>query len=113
MIFVGDLFEFEFTTKTDHPIRCALGKQFYMLLFSDYSAIYEETTHHVCFVVPIHYLSFIKSISSTISKLNSVDKLFDFKNRNDSKRMAAYVQGLPDDGFEIIKDLKGISKNRR
>lgn len=112
MIFVGDQFDFQFRTKTKDSIRCALGKQFYILLFSNNSAIHENTAHHVCFVIPIHYPSLIRSISKDTSMADSTDKLFRFNNAEDKKRLSDYVRNLPNHDFEIIKELEFIRKKQ-
>jgi hypothetical protein len=105
MIFVGDTFDCEFRTRGKMQVRCALGARFYMLLFSDNTAIHEGTTEHVCFVVPVHYPSFVKSLSRTGSVKQGVDKLFEFKSIEDRDRMAVYVNALADERYSIIREL--------
>ncbi|ADM11301.1 uncharacterized protein Eint_040080 [Encephalitozoon intestinalis ATCC 50506] len=107
MIFIGHSFDFEFTTKTSNPIRCAFGKQFFMLLFSDNTGMYKGSTHHVCFVVPVHYPSFVRSLLKPkhLSLKESVDYLFKFKTPEDRNRFTLYVGSISNTCFEIIKEL--------
>ncbi|AFN82781.1 hypothetical protein EROM_040100 [Encephalitozoon romaleae SJ-2008] len=114
MIFIGDTFDFEFTTKTSNPIRCAFGKQFSILLFSDNSGIYKVSAHHLCFVVPVHYPSFVRSVlkPKDLPLRESVDRLFEFKSSKNRDRFALYVDSISNDHFQIIKEL-GPPKNIR
>lgn len=113
MIFIGDRFEFEFRTKTKTSVRCALGRRFYVLLFSDNSAVYRNKTHHICFVVPVHYPSFVRSVSKVTSTADSIDMLFEFENPEDRRKLSEYVRNIDNHAFEIIKDLEFIRKNKK
>jgi hypothetical protein len=104
MIFVGDTYSFEFRTRR-RRIRCALGARFYVLLFSNNTAILEDSAEHVCFVVPTHYPSFVRSLSRTASLRHSVDELFEFGSADEKSRMEMYVCGLADERCCIIEEL--------
>ncbi|UYI27389.1 hypothetical protein J0A71_06g12560 [Encephalitozoon cuniculi] len=118
MLFIGDSFDFEFITTASNPVRCALGKQFCVLLFSDNTAVYRRTALHVCFVVPVHYPSFVRSTLKPrdLSLKESVDHLFKFKTAEDRSRFSTYVSSLTNVDFKIIKELgpprKAPKKNK-
>lgn len=107
MIFIGDTFNFELTTKTPNPIRCAFGKRFFILLFSDNSGIYKGSTHHLCFVVPVHYPSFVRSVlkPKDLPLRESVDRLFEFRSLKDRDKFVLYVDSISNDHFQIVKEL--------
>ncbi|AFM98061.1 hypothetical protein KMI_04g06280 [Encephalitozoon hellem] len=118
MIFIGNRFDFEFTTTTSNPIRCAFGKQFFILLFSDNTGVYKGSSHHLCFVVPVHYPSFVRSVlkPKDLPLKESVDRLFKFKSPKDRDEFFLYVCSISNDHFEIIKELgppKKISKENK
>ncbi|KAM0671917.1 hypothetical protein CWI42_040580 [Ordospora colligata] len=119
MIYVGDHFHAEFCTVAPSPIRCALGPEFYVLLFSDLSAVYNGRVHQVCFVVPTHYPSFVSTMmdSKPMALKESVELLFNFRSDKDKQILAKYVENIQDtyslhiNGFDpmpkkILKKLK-------
>ena len=116
MIFVGNSFDFEFLAATPVPVRCALGSRFFVLLFSDNSAVHAGSAHSTCFVVPVHYPSFVRSLTGpkAMSLDESVDRLFEFKTPEHRNRLAAYVASISDMRSETIKDLApGSGKMRK
>lgn len=116
MLFVGNSFDFEFLAATPTPVRCALGTRFFVLLFSDHAALHGGSAHHTCFVVPVHYPSFVRSVSGIkgMSLDESVDCLFEFKAPEHRDRLAAYVASISDTRSEVIRDLAlGSGKVRK
>ncbi len=123
MIYVGDRFHSEFSTVAATPIRCALGSNFYVLLFSDLSAIYNGHVHQVCFVVPTHYPSFVSTMmdSKPMPLKESIDCMFNFGSDEDRLRLAEYVERIQDiyslriDGLDPMpkKTLKKLKMQQR
>lgn len=112
MLFVGDSFHQQFATRTKTRIRCALGSRFYMLLFSDNSALLNGIAHSLCFVVPVHYPSFVKSVSRNLSVADSI-ALFEFSSCSDRTRMQEYIHSVQDTEYNIVRDLELLARKKQ
>lgn len=86
---------------------CLLNSQFNVVLFADYSVLSPDgKLAPLGFVVPTHYLSFIKTMSKSNSWSTDVRSVFQFKKDTHAQALQDYVQRIPHtDDFIRIRDL--------
>lgn len=87
-------------------LTCLLNDVFNIVLFTNHTALHEGRAHSLGFVVPVKYLSFVKTVSRRYTTETDLDRLFEFKSISDRNRMQEYVLKQKHDAtFEIIPDL--------
>lgn len=109
MIFVGSKPDFLFRSRkeaTKRGFTCGLNSEFNMLLYSDCTGIIGDESDKVCFVVPVHYPSFIFSFNPRLSLKKSVDSFFEFDNDRERDMLYEYVLGIENQNAEKIPFLK-------
>lgn len=85
---------------------CGLNSEFNVLLFSEHTGIVGGESDRMCFVVPVHYPSFVFSFSPRLSLEKSVDSFFEFEERNDRDMLYEYVLGIENRRAEKIPFLR-------
>lgn len=109
MIFVGSRPYFLFRSRKEATRRvftCGLNSEFNMLLFSDHTGIVGGESDRVCFVVPVHYPSFVFSFNPRLSLEKSVDSFFEFADAGDRDMLYEYVLGIENKQAEKIPFLR-------
>lgn len=109
MIFVGAKVNFLFKTKaraTKNVFECGLNGDFNMILYSDYTGIVGGASEGVCFVIPVHYPSFIFTFDPKVSLEKSVDKFFEFEDSVSRNKLREYVSKIEDRKPKKIPFLK-------
>ncbi|ELA40996.1 uncharacterized protein VICG_01955 [Vittaforma corneae ATCC 50505] len=87
-------------------LTCLLNDSFNIVLFTNHTALYKGRAHSLGFVIPVKYLSFIKSVNKKFTIETDLDKIFEFKSISDKARVQEYVWTQKwDTTFEIIPDL--------
>jgi len=87
-------------------LTCVLNDVFNVILFTDCTAVYGAETHEVGFIVPVKYLSFIKTLNSKFNLGTPLDRIFRFQSPQDMHKLQKYVSELRDDGtYERLYDL--------
>ncbi|KAF7683610.1 hypothetical protein TCON_1182 [Astathelohania contejeani] len=90
---------------TKKEIRCCLEPTFSILVYANSTAVYNNMTHKVCFVVPVHYPSFIRAFNKKIPLSESVNKFFIFKDEKLRKELEHYVQEIKDENIITLEYL--------
>lgn len=97
---------------------CLLNNTFNLVIFSDYSAITSGIAHSVGFAVPVHYVDFIKTISSEsamqsypFSLDTHVEEIFKFSNFADQKKLQEFVN--KQSRTQIPKKIMALSQGSK
>lgn len=109
MIFVGDRPGIVFTSRkeaTKRVFECGLSDRFTMVLYADYTGVGNGECDQVCFLVPVHYPSFVFSFDQKVSLEKSVDKFFVFANKSARDALYDYVLSIENREAEKIPFLK-------
>ena len=106
MLFLGDPTGIHFKYKN---LLCILNNKFNMVLFVENTLVETDSLNldnQVGFVIPIKYLSFIKTLNKKYSYTTKISTIFEFKSAADEKRLQEYINlQINDLDFEIVKDL--------
>ncbi|ORD96778.1 hypothetical protein HERIO_1320 [Hepatospora eriocheir] len=78
-------------TLREKNIKCSLNDKFNMIVHSNLTCVIDDLVHDIGFVIPIDYLSFIKSINVTNNLETDLKRLFIFKDKDDCSRLKEYV----------------------
>ncbi len=97
-----------------NDLTCILTSSFNIILYTEYTAVYDGKTNHLGFIIPVKYLSFIKTLNRSFTLQTELDKIFLFKNAEDKAKMQEYVSKQSiNSTFKIIPDLVQKSKRRK
>lgn len=109
MILIGTKLNFRFKTKekiTKNVFQCGLNDKFNIVLHTEYTGIIGNACDDVCFIVPVHYPSFIFTFDKKVSLEKSVDKFFEFDSQRERSIFCKYVSSLENRNVEKIKFLR-------
>ncbi|KAL0265702.1 UNVERIFIED_CONTAM: hypothetical protein PYX00_011416 [Menopon gallinae] len=115
MIFVGSRPDFLFRSRkkaTRRVFTCGLNSEFNVLLYSDHTGVVNGESDKVCFVVPVHYPSFVFSFSPRLSLEKSVDSLFEFASERERDMLYEYVRGIENRNAEKIPFLRSVNMSK-
>ncbi|KAF9761823.1 hypothetical protein NGRA_2397 [Nosema granulosis] len=111
MLYVKNNVEMKFKTKREPNIECGLGKDgecFYVLIYSDFTAVCNGQASRVCFPVPVHYPSFLLTLSGNLQ--TPADKIFNFKTERDKEKFKKYAESCNMAEACIIEEFKHKKK---
>jgi len=109
MIFVGGKLDFSFKSRkeaTRRVFECGLNGDFNIVLYADCTGVVGDESDEVCFLVPVHYPSFVHTFDSKVSLEKSVDRFFEFEEEETRTVLHRYVAGLGERRGERITDLR-------
>lgn len=109
MIFVGAKVDFLFRTRrkaTKNTFECGINEDFNILLYPDYTAVVRGVSEGVCFVIPVHYPSFVFTFDQKIPLEKSVDRFFEFGEDEARSRLQDYVARIENRKARKIPFLK-------
>jgi len=86
---------------------CLLTDRFNIILYAEQTAYYKNKAHQVGYVVPIDYLSFIKTMNRKNEIGTPLREIFKFPDQETKQKLEEYVNGLGKDNlrFRILKEL--------
>lgn len=91
---------------------CVLNNTFNFVIWSDLTVVINNKVESLGFIVPVHYLSFIKTVDNGYNYKTDITNIFRFKQPQDVLKLKAYVdRNSSDIQYGIITDLKR-KKNR-
>jgi hypothetical protein len=92
-----------------------LNDSFCIVLFTNSTVLYGGSLSPLGFVVPVKFLSFIKTINPKYSYGTGLSSIFTFNDPRDEKRLREYVEAQRSDTtYEIIPGLKpNLSKGSK
>lgn len=94
----------KFKTLKEPQIECGLGESFYVLVYSDFTAVYNGKASKVCFPIPVHYPSFVLTISG--NPKTPPDKIFNFRTERDKETFKKYSESCSTSDAFIIPEFK-------
>lgn len=93
---------------------CVLNDGFNVVLYTEHTVLQNGTLHPLGFVVPTHYLSFIKTIDSRYDLQTSLLEIFQFERPQDAESLTGFVRTQqPHCGHTAIPDLGCDKKHAR
>lgn len=96
---------------------CILNDRFNIVLFTEHTVLRHGVFRALGFVVPVHYLSFIKTVNRKNGWETELSGLFTFQQPADAEVLGRYVAALSrDKAFAVIKclaDYKGPVARKR
>ena len=97
--------------KPGHEFRCGdliclLNDQFNVVLFTEHTVLHDNAFKPLGFVVPTHYLSFVKTVNAEYGLHTDPSRIFVFKNEAQAESLRNYIlNGSISEKYEIIKGL--------
>lgn len=85
---------------------CVLNDTFNVVLYTNHTVVHGNTAQPLGFIVPVHYLSFIKTIDRAHDLSTKPSDIFRFEKPSDAAALSAYIARLGGDGkFAILTGL--------
>lgn len=110
MLYLKNKINMKFKTVKEPFIECGLGEDFYVLVYSDFTAVYHGKSSKVCFPIPVHYPSFVYTLTGKINV--KVEELFNFESVKDKEKFKEYVNGCNFNEVSVINEFKPIKKKK-
>lgn len=97
---------------------CILNDRFNVVLYTDHTVMRDGAFHALAFVVPTHYLSFIKTIDARHGLQTAPAEIFQFRRPGDADALARFAATQQPGAHATICDLaapkrRGESKGGR
>jgi hypothetical protein len=108
MIYVGRKPSFIFKTRKSHTsstISCTFSDGFCVLLYSNNTCLIDDVCNKVCFIVPVHFPSFIFKFTKERDFIKGLDDLFLFENEIDKGKALEYAKNIEDKKLRKINFL--------
>lgn len=90
-------------------LECILNDRFCIVLYTNSTVMAGDVLSPLGFVVPVKFLSFIKTMNPRYSYGTRLTSMFTFSHPKDEERLKEYVKTQQHDcGYEIIPGLRPI-----
>jgi len=85
---------------------CLLNDQFNIVLFSEHTILHGNVCKPLGFVVPVHYLSFVKTMNANHGLGTDLHKIFAFRSEAQAESLREYIRSSCGSGdYRVIRDL--------